>query len=35
MVKADQLYQLDLRLREVKMEPDKLFGDVALFFFGD
>jgi hypothetical protein len=35
MVKADQLYQLDLRLREVKMEPDKLFGGVALFFFGD
>ncbi len=35
MVKADQLYQLDLRLREVKMEPDTLFGGVALFFFGD
>ena len=35
MVKADQLYQLDLRLREIKMEPNKLFGGVALFFFGD
>ena len=35
MVKADQLYQLDLRLREVTMQPNKLFGGVALFFFGD
>ena len=34
MVKADQLYQLDLRLREVTMRPNKLFGGVALFFFG-
>jgi hypothetical protein len=35
MVKADQLYQLDLRLREIKFQPDKIFGGVALFFFGD
>ena len=35
MVKADQLYQLDLRLREVTMRPDKLFGGVSIFFFGD
>ncbi len=35
MVKADQLYQLDLRLREITMHPGKLFGDVALFVFGD
>ena len=35
MVKADQLYQLDLRLREIKMQPNKLFGGIALFVFGD
>ena len=35
MVKADQLYQLDLRLREVTMRPDKLFGGVSVFVFGD
>ena len=35
MVKSDQLYQLDLRLREVTMRPNKLFGGVAVFFFGD
>ena len=35
MVKADQLYQLDLRLREITMRPNKLFGGIALFFFGD
>ena len=29
------LYQLDLRLREVKQEPDKLFGGVSVFLFGD
>ena len=32
---ADQLYQLDLRLREVMMKPDKNFGGVAIFLFGD
>ena len=35
MVKADMLYQIDLRLREIKMQPNKLFGGVALFVFGD
>ena len=35
MVKADQLYQLDLRLREITMRPNQLFGGVCLFFFGD
>ncbi len=35
MVKADQLYQLDLRLREITMRPNDPFGGVALFFFGD
>ena len=35
MVKADQLYQLDLRLREIRMRPNEVFGGVALFFFGD
>ena len=35
MVKADQLYQLDLRLREITMRPNQLFGGVALFFFED
>ena len=35
MVKSDQLYQLDMRLREVTQKKDKPFGDVALFLFGD
>ena len=35
MIKADQLYQLDLRLREVTQKPDKIFGNVAIFVFGD
>ena len=35
MVKADQLFQLDMRLREVKQKPDKLFGGVAILAFGD
>jgi len=35
MIKADMLYQLDLRLREVKQRPDVPFGGVAIFFFGD
>ena len=29
------LYQLDLRLREIKETPDILFGGVAVFMFGD
>ena len=35
MVKADQLYQLDLRLRELTMRSKHIFGGVALFLFGD
>ena len=35
MVKCDQLFQLDMRLREVTQKPDKLFGGVAIFAFGD
>ena len=35
MMKADMLYQLDLRLREVKQQPDLLFGGVSIFLFGD
>ena len=35
MIKADMLYQLDLRLRELKQVQDCPFGGVAVFFFGD
>ena len=35
MVKSDLLYQLDMRLREVTQKPDKIFGGVAIFAFGD
>ena len=35
MVKADQLYQLDLRLREITTRSDELFGGVAILLFGD
>ena len=35
MVKVDMLYQLDLRLKEIKQEPSKDFGGVAVFCFGD
>ena len=35
MIKADFLYQLDLRLREVKQQPKLLFGGVSVFVFGD
>ena len=34
-IKADMLYLLDLRLREVKQQADKLFGGVSIFLFGD
>ena len=34
MMKSDQLYQLDLRLRELK-QNNKTFGGVALFLLGD
>ena len=35
MVKSDQQFQLDKRLREITEKVAKLFGDVKLFFFGD
>ena len=35
MVKSDQLYQLDKRLREITQKPGKLFGGVSVFWFGD
>ena len=35
MVKSDQLYQLDMRLREVTQKPDKIFGGVGIFDLGD
>ena len=35
MVKADLLYQLDLRLREVMERPSEVFGGIAIFCFGD
>ena len=35
MIKSDMLYQLDLRLKEIKQRLDLPFGGVAVFFFGD
>ena len=35
MVKADLLYQLDMRLKEIMQKPTKAFGQVAIFAFGD
>ena len=35
MVKSDQLYQLDLRLREVMQKPLQLFGGISIICFGD
>ena len=35
MVKADMLYQLDLRLQEIKEKIGVPFGGVAIFCFGD
>ena len=35
MVKADQLYQLDLRLREITLKSDELFGGISILLFGD
>ena len=35
MVKADMLYQLDLRLQEIKEKVGITFGGVAVFVFGD
>ena len=35
MMKADLMYQLDLRLREVKHKPELPFGGCSVFLFGD
>ena len=35
MIKADMLYQLDLRMKEIKQRTDLPFGGVAIFMFGD
>merc|ERR1711867_354172 len=35
MVKADMLYQLDLRLQEIKEKIGVAFGGTAIFCFGD
>ena len=35
MVKSDQLYQLDLRLREIAQKPRHLFGGISVICFGD
>ena len=35
MVKADMLYQLDLRLQEIKEKIGVPFGGVSIFCFGD
>ena len=35
MVPVDMLYQLDLRLKEIKERPDLPFGGVAVYLFGD
>jgi hypothetical protein len=34
-IKADMLYLLDLRLREIKKVSDVVFGGVFVFLFGD
>ena len=34
-IKADMLYLLDLRLRELKQVPDIVFGGISVFLFGD
>ena len=35
MVKSDQQFQLDKRLREVTQKVSKLFGGIKIFLFGD
>merc|ERR1711942_105463 len=35
MVKSDQLFQLDKRLREITQKPNHLFGNVSVFYVGD
>ena len=34
MMKSDQLYQIDLRLRELK-QNNKVFGGIAICLLGD
>ena len=35
MVRSDQQFQLDMRLKEVMQMTEKVFGNVSLFYFGD
>ena len=35
MIKSDILYQLDLRLKELKQRQDLPFGGIGVFLFGD
>ena len=35
LIKADMLYILDLKLREIKMRPEVEFGGVSVFLLGD
>ena len=35
MIKSDMLYQLDLRLKELKQKPTLPFGGISVFLFGD
>ena len=35
MVKSDQQFQLDMRLKEVMQQAEKIFGNVSIFYFGD
>ena len=35
MIKADMIYQLDLRLKELKQKPHVPFGGVSVILFGD
>ena len=35
MVKSDQQFQLDMRLKEVMQMTEKIFGNVSIFYFGD
>lgn len=35
MINSDLLYKLHLRLGEIKLKPNELFGGVAVFLFGD
>ena len=35
MVKSDQQFQLDKRLKEITQKIEKLFGNVAIFYVGD